>query len=61
MIRLTSTRLVTSIHERDVDRLLAPNSIEHREHTAKLPPRSLKEMYARLVKLLVVKRGPTKR
>ena len=31
----TSTRLVTSIHERDVDRLLAPNSIEHREHTAK--------------------------
>lgn len=53
----TSTRLVTSVHERDVDRLLAPNSIEHREHTAKLPPRSLKEMYARLVKLLVVNRG----
>ena len=53
----TSTALVESVHERDVDKLLAPNSIEHRAHAAKMPPRSLAEMYSRLVQLLVVNRG----
>ncbi|KAH8058747.1 hypothetical protein JL722_5980 [Aureococcus anophagefferens] len=52
-----STALVESVHERDVDKLLAPNSIEHRAHAAKMPPRSLAEMYSRLVQLLVVNRG----
>lgn len=52
-----STTLFTSIHERQVDSLLAPNSIEHAAHAAKKPPDTLSEMYSRLVALLVVERA----
>uniref|UniRef100_A0A6S8F1B5 Calmodulin n=1 Tax=Aureoumbra lagunensis TaxID=44058 RepID=A0A6S8F1B5_9STRA len=49
--------LYTSIHEREVDELLASNSIENAARVAKKPPATLREMYTRLVALLVVERG----
>ena len=52
-----SVTLFTSIHEREVNGLLAPNSIERAAHAGKSPPTLLSDMYSRLVALLVIERG----
>ena len=45
-----SVRRFTSIEDADINRLLAPNSIEQRD--APLPPQTPEEMYERLILLL---------
>ncbi|KAJ8599096.1 hypothetical protein CTAYLR_008867, partial [Chrysophaeum taylorii] len=52
-----SITLFTSIDERDVDSLLAPNSIEHAAHATKAPPDTIADMYSRLAALLVIERA----
>lgn len=54
---LNSVALFTSIHEREVDSLLAPNSIESAAHATRHPPDTLEEMYSRLAALLVIERS----
>jgi len=52
----TSVNYVTSIHVRDINALLAPNSIERGEFGLRAPPQTREEMFSRLVHLLVLEK-----
>ncbi|GMI41685.1 hypothetical protein TeGR_g13922 [Tetraparma gracilis] len=52
----TSVSFVTSIHVREINALLAPNSIERGEFGNRAPPQTREEMFSRLVHLLVLER-----
>ena len=52
----TSVSFVTSIHTREINGLLAPNSIERNEFGLRAPPQTRNEMFHRLVHLLVMER-----
>ena len=52
----TSVNFVTSIHIREINGLLAPNSIERNEFGNRAPPHTREEMFSRLVHLLVLER-----
>ncbi|GMH84147.1 hypothetical protein TrST_g12290 [Triparma strigata] len=52
----TSVSFVTSIHVREINGLLAPNSIERSEFGLRAPPQTRSEMFHRLVHLLVMER-----
>ena len=46
--------LVTRVEKKDIDSLLAPNSIERNKHGLREPPRTQKELYSRLTDHLVL-------
>jgi len=52
----TSFNFVTSIHIREINGLLAPNSVERNEFGNRAPPHTREEMFSRLVHLLVLER-----
>ena len=52
----TSVNFVTSIHIREINGLLAPNSVERGEFGNRAPPQTREEMFSRLVHLLVLER-----
>eukprot|EP00520_Triparma_pacifica_P008455 CAMPEP_0118666812 /NCGR_PEP_ID=MMETSP0785-20121206/19428_1 /TAXON_ID=91992 /ORGANISM="Bolidomonas pacifica, Strain CCMP 1866" /LENGTH=2849 /DNA_ID=CAMNT_0006561175 /DNA_START=172 /DNA_END=8724 /DNA_ORIENTATION=+ len=52
----TSVNFVASIHIREINGLLAPNSVERSEFGNRAPPHTREEMFSRLVHLLVLER-----